>query len=190
MLFDNYSNFYTYANNYKKVSYLSIPETSFEIISEHKQLLELKCKKCGAGFIEHYEFLKYGFGCINCNKTFTPTEFVQNQLNMVTHNEYKLLSPFQGYYSKHILFHNICGKPTKISLSERLFENRECSCKLSSTIDSIQDIINEKTDEFEVINTFKQKGNKFITIKHRKCKNVFSIKTSNFYRTPKCKYCK
>jgi len=196
-LFENYTGFYheTYdfaiANEKKIKARLT---GSLKLKSDFGMLIELECKKCGTSFWTHAYEGMLGGGCPECDAIKRPEEIISRQLRSDLKEGYSLVGQFKGYYEDTEIRHNLCGRIIKISPKERIWNQKECRCKIITKFEDYQQQVADKSNqELELLRLSEGIGtNKTATFIHNGpdgCGRMFTTNLQCVLSNPRCRNC-
>lgn len=186
-LFPRYEDFKNRVMRYERGIELADPVDlkNWEIISDHKDLLELKCPQCGTRFHIHPYALGLGFGCPACEKRQTEEQCINNQLSRLGDGKYKLVEKIR-YGQKAKILHETCGTIRERNIQEVIYGEQECECSYRVSMDKLQDIIGK---DFLLLKYERYKKAPYITVRHLECQKSFTISLGSFLKRPRCRCC-
>jgi hypothetical protein len=138
----------TFKNEFDKKS-----NGNYELLTEYeKSNIKIKIKhlKCNTTFnVTPNNFLSKSSGCPKCfgNEIKTTKQFIE-EIEILGHGEYKLLSEYKGRNKKVVLFHLECNNTFKMSPDKFIIGQRCTVCKESIGESKIRRILTNKNINF------------------------------------------
>lgn len=153
--------------------------------------------KCGYEWYVVPTSLLRGYGCPKCralNNQVRAGKRLKRRINEDFNGDYELLSEYDGYNSKVIVEHKVCGNKFSI-LSTAFTKNKTeiCPyCRISTQKLSQKDFDMRVSrivgDAYTFLEPYKGATTK-IRCRHNKCEEIFSITPSSFFRGVRCIGC-
>lgn len=153
------------------------------MIPYRKTLVEMEHEACGNHFLITPHAFMNGWGCPDCLNALSSQELFQRLVDVSGHEEYKLLSPFEGLNGQVKMKHKRCGQINLVSAHDFLFEDVRCSCNLMVNREEAQ----RRIEPMKLIRFNSMDTN--ATFKCPGCGKSFTMKYSDYLKHPHCRIC-
>lgn len=162
-----------------------------ESIYEHNKgvLVSKVCPSCGKEYLTHPYSEEIGAGCPFCRRNQAWDELIQQRLNLIYDNEYRLMGAFNEIATTEVQ-HIPCGI-SKQNLELLLWGKRgSCSGCKNMSVSKMQNKIDPDKKEYVIQRLYrKSNDSRAVRVTHLKCGNTFEIHPKLFLEKPHCIFC-
>jgi hypothetical protein len=165
-----------------------LKKSNYTLISEYRSdIVELHHNNCGETYCIIPDGFVNGWHCPSCDMNKTNQEIVKTLIVEGGKGQYELLDDFKSIDSNIKLYHKKCDKSYVTKARNFIYDDKRCVCENKHTDNYIKRKI-ESLGDFELID-YKSTSSP-LTIKHKKCGEVFDYPYHKFLKYPWCKVCK
>lgn len=160
--------------------------TDYEYVNSSGVLDTYRHETCSTVFSTTSFGYKQGWRCPICSQTKSVQERCDELIHNTANGGYSLITSFASMDAKALFKHNTCGRITKMSVRNFLFEGNRCICERTITFEQAKERI-ATLGNYELL---EYSGTDYSAkIRCNDCGHVFETQYRKFINFPSCRVC-